>query len=69
MVLYFAYLDAGQFIACMCQIWLVYVSLRKRYVSTLSYFWLALVYSIKGQIKILAIYKLFYSKPVQEKCN
>ena len=43
MVLYIAYSDAGQFIAYMCQIWLAYVSLRKRYVSTLSYFWLTLV--------------------------
>ena len=45
MVLYIAYSDAGQFIACMCQISLVYVSLRKIYESTLSYFWLTLVYS------------------------
>ena len=44
MVLYIAYSDAGQFIACMCQISLVHVSLRKRYESTLSYFWLTLVY-------------------------
>ena len=44
MVLYIAYSDAGQFIACMCQISLVYVSLRKRYESTLSYFWLTLVF-------------------------
>ena len=43
MVLYIAYSDAGQFIACMCQISLVYVSLRKIYESTLSYFWLTLV--------------------------
>ena len=43
MVLYIAYSDAGQFIARMCQISLVYVSLRKRYESTLSYFWLTLV--------------------------
>ena len=43
MVLYIAYSDAGQFIACMCQISLVYVSLRKRCESTLSYFWLTLV--------------------------
>ena len=43
MVLYIAYSDAGQFIACVCQIPLVYVSLCKRYESTLSYFWLTLV--------------------------
>ena len=43
MVLCIAYSDAGQFIACVCQISLVYVSLRKRYESTLSYFWLTLV--------------------------
>ena len=43
MVLYIAYSDTGQFIACMCQIPLEYVSLRKRYESTLSYFWLTLV--------------------------
>ena len=40
---YIAYSDAWQFIVYMCQIWLVYVSLRKRYISTLSYFWLTLV--------------------------
>ena len=33
----------------MCQIWLVYVSLRKRYASTLSYFWLTLVDGILDQ--------------------
>ena len=46
MVLYIAYSDAGQFIACMCQISLVNVSLHKRYESTLSCFWLTLVYHI-----------------------
>ena len=45
MVLYIAYSDAGQFIARMCQISPVYISLRKRYESTLSYFWLTLVYN------------------------
>ena len=44
MFLYIAYSVAGQFIACMCQISLVYLSLRKRYESTLSYFWLTLIY-------------------------
>ena len=38
MVLYIAYSDAGQFTACMCQISLVYISLRKRYEPTLSLF-------------------------------
>ena len=48
MVLYIAYSDTEQFTACMCQISLVYVSLRKRYESTLIYFWLTLVNSIFG---------------------
>ena len=43
MILYLAYSEAGQFIESMCQIWLLYVNQRKRYVSTLSYFWLTLV--------------------------
>ena len=47
MVLYIAFSDAGQFIACMCQISLVYVSLRKRYESTLSYFLTLVVYKFK----------------------
>ena len=38
MVLYIAYSDAIQVIACMCQISLVYFSLRIRYESNLSYF-------------------------------
>ena len=46
MVLYIAYSDVGQFIACACQISLVYSSLRKRYESTLSYFWLTLIASL-----------------------
>ena len=37
MVLYIAYSDTGQFIACMCQISQVYVSLRKRYESALLF--------------------------------
>ena len=47
MVLYMAYSDAGQFIACMYQTSLVYVSLCKRYESTLSYFWLTLIAIVK----------------------
>ena len=61
MVLYIAYSDAGQFIACMCQITRVYVSLRQRYESTLSYFWLTLVFCINGVCtnQCLAIHILY----------
>ena len=50
MVLYIAYSGAGQLSACMCQISQVYDSLRKRYESTLSYFWLTLVIGLSDKI-------------------
>ena len=53
MVLYIAHSDTGQFIACMCQISLVWVNLRKRYESTLSYFWLTLVCAKSGIFRMI----------------
>ena len=64
MVLYIAYSDAGQFVACMCQISLVFLSLRKRNESTPSCFLLILVLLLLLLLLFLLLLLLLFAGPV-----